>query len=195
MSVTIFSKDYLVKHHDKNGIVTHSSNIELSAINKYAKKSLEIDNDAKKRSKDEAISIHIITDILNTRLSILYESQICGFYGKPDFIIKLGRNLYIMVSTTRAVAKHGVFDQNMADRLMKKKLLGLSICAQNLECLVDDVLCADYQIRPVLHVLAPNVENANLCNESYQKLLKQTAFDINTIKIVITDVKNHFDWL
>ena len=130
-----FPRDYLVrKNKVEHKIILHSSKTDIAEFNQYAKRSLAQDNDARRRSKDEAISIHIITAKLGTRLNILYESQICGFYDKPDFIIRLGRNLYIMVSTTRAISKRSVFDQRDANRLMNKKLTGLSICAQNLEC-------------------------------------------------------------
>ena len=101
-----FTKDSLVLPNDeKSKVICHKSYDDISTFNKYAMNSLKIDNDARRRSTDEAISIHIITAKLCTRLNILYEAQICQFYGKPDFIIRLGKKLYIAVSTTRAVRK------------------------------------------------------------------------------------------
>lgn len=201
-------RDYLVRTHDNNKIVFHTSNIGISDINNYAKKSLEFDNDAKRRSKDEAISIHIITSNLRTRLNILYESHISEFYGKPDFIIRLGKKLFIMVSTTRAICHTGIsrngkspknkfieFDQLEADRLMKKKLTGLSISQNNLECLVDEVIEDDHLVRPVLHILSPNEHNALLCIKSYIKLLNEKKLDLKKIKIIISCIENHKDIL
>lgn len=187
-----FPRDYLVcenKNHHK--IILHKTKTDIDEFNQYAKKSLEQDNDARRRSKDEAISIHIITAKLGTRLNILYEAQICGFYGKPDFIIRLGKNLYIMVSTTRAMSKSSTFDQHEANRLMKKKLTGLSICAQNLECLVDEVVDINFNVRPVLHILSPNDKNASMCMLAYKNLLANNDIDLTNIKIVITCVENH----
>lgn len=187
-----FPRDYLVrKNKDLQPIILHTSKTNVDEFNQYAKQSLERDNDARRRSKDEAISIHIITSKLGKRLTILYEAQICGFYGKPDFIIRLGRNLYIMVSTTRAVSKRSVFDQCEANRLMKKKLTGLSICAQNLECLVDEVVDIDFHVRPVLHVLSPTIDHANMCMVAYNDMLTNGNIDLSNIKIVITYVENH----
>lgn len=179
------------------------------------KKSLEIDNDARKKSKDEAMSIHIITDKLNTNLSILYERQICEFYGKPDFIIRLGKKLYIMVSTTRAINRnnknrvrrswHKVksinndltqnatkisFTQEDANRLMRKKLTGLSICKENLECLVDEVIVEDHVVRPVLHVLSPNKINAIMCIIAYNEIITKSPDIFNDIKVIISRIKD-----
>ena len=199
-----FTKDFLVKNTNKNNIVFHISNTNISEFNSYAKYALENNNDAKKRSKDEAASIHIITSKLNTKLNILYESQICEFYGKPDFIIRLGKNLYIMVSTTQALNKRSVFTQYDADRLMKKKLIGICICSQNLECLVDKVIDIYSEVRPVLHILASNIENANMCMISYKNIITQDSMNLNcmqlskilkNIKIVITLIINHNDIL
>lgn len=152
LTINEFPRDYLVKENTNNKVILHTSNTVINDFNIYAKKSLEIDNDAKRRSKDEAVSIHIITDKLGTHLNILYERQICAFYGKPDFIIRLGKKLYIMVSTTRAICRNTPnkskavkkltyknkrateFTQKEADRLISKKLTGLSICKNNLEC-------------------------------------------------------------
>jgi hypothetical protein len=187
-----FPRDYLVrKNATHHKIILHTSKTDVAEFNQYAMRSLDQDNDARRRSKDEAISIHIITAKLGTRLNIMYEAQICGFYGKPDFIIRLGKNLYIMVSTTRAVSKRVVFDQHEATRLMKKKLMGLSICAQNLECLVDEVVDVDFHVRPVLHILSPNDEHAAMCMIAYKNMLTDNDIDLTNIKIVITCVKNH----
>ena len=211
--ITEFSKDYLVRENKDSKIVLHTSYDDEDNFNKYAKQSLEIDNDAKRRAKDEAISIHIITAKLKTRLNILYERQICAFYGKPDFIIRLGRNLYLMVSTTRAlfhdkpIRKNGrsllypdtpktpaEFTQKEADRLMKKKLIGLSICQNNLECLVDEVVDDKHIVIPILHILSPNRVNALMCIGSYNKILKENDIDkikLNRIKIVISHIEHH----
>jgi hypothetical protein len=207
-SLDEFPRDYLVRKHNNNKIILHTSNTGICDINKYAKRSLEIDNDAKRRSKDEAISIHIITDKLNTRLNILYEMQICAFYGKPDFIIRLGKKLYIMVSTTRAVCHTGTsrngtpskyksrgFTQQEADRLVRKKLTGLSICRNNLECLIYEVIEDDHLVRPVLHILAPNKLNAMMCMKSYKDLLVENKLDLAEIKVIISCVENHRDVL
>jgi hypothetical protein len=187
-----FPRDYLVRENCNNHkIILHNSKTDIEEFNQYAKRSLELDNDAKRRSNDEAVSIHIITDKLDTRLNILYEAQICGFYGKPDFIIRLGKNLYIMVSTTRAISKSSIFDQNAADRLMNKKLTGLSICAQNLECLVDEVVDVEFSVRPVLHILSPNERHTSMCIIAYKNLLSKNTIDISNIKIVISHIENH----
>jgi hypothetical protein len=179
------SKELLVIHkHPRHDI-----------LNIHAKRSLDRDNDAKRRSRDEAISIHIITDKLNTRLSILYEAEICEFYGKPDFIITLGRSLYIMVSTTRAISKKrigneliDIFDEKAAMRLVRKKLTGLAICSQNLECLVDDVIADHYDVRAIMHILSPNVTNANLCVQAYNQLMDTMKHKLSKIRIVISIV-------
>ena len=207
-SLNDLPRDYLVRTHTTNKIVLHTSNTDICDINKYAKKSLEFDNDAKRRSKDEAISIHIITSKLGTRLNILYESHISEFYGKPDFIIRLGKKLYIMVSTTRAICKTGVkrngkipkyihreFDQKESDRLVRKKLTGLSVSQKNLECLVDEIIEDDHLVRPVLHILSPNKHNALLCVKSYKKILNEKKLDLMNIKIVISCIENHNDIL
>jgi hypothetical protein len=208
-------RDYLVRENTKNNtnkIALHTSYANIDDFNIYAKKSLEIDNDAKRRSKDEATSIHIITDKLNTRLNILYERQICEFYGKPDFIIRLGKNLYIMVSTTRAICHNNKslqkdvgrslyiqkpkiqinnFTQKNADRLMSKKLNGLSICKNNLECLVDEVINENHVVMPVLHILSPNKINTLMCIGAYNKILKENIINVNKIKVIISHIKNH----
>ena len=152
---------------------------------------MEHDNDAKKRAKDEATSIHIITSKLNTRLNIIYESQISGFNGKPDFIIRLGRNLYIMVSTTQAINKRNEFSQQDADRLMSKKIMGLRICSQNLECLVNEVVDIYAEVRPILHILTPSIENANMCIIAYKNIINKAMFQKNNIRIVITLILNY----
>ena len=75
-----FPRDYLVrKNKVEHKIILHSSKTDIAEFNQYAKRSLAQDNDARRRSKDEAISIHIITAKLGTRLNLLYEAQICGF--------------------------------------------------------------------------------------------------------------------
>lgn len=212
-----FPRDYLVKENKSNKVVLHTSNTDIGEFNIYAKKSLEIDNDAKRRAKDEAVSIHIITAKLGTRLNILYERQICEFYGKPDFIIRLGKKLYIMVSTTRAICKNTLkskrlrkstvkkgtykndkpvsFTQKEADRLMTKKLSGLSVCKNNLECLVDEVVEEEHMVRPVLHILSPNKMNALMCIIAYRKILNEGKIDLDKIKIVISCVENHKELL
>lgn len=201
-----FSRDYLVLdfNNDSNKIILHESHINISDLNLYAKKSLDIDNDAKKRSIDEAISIHIITDKLDTNLNILYESQISSFCGKPDFIINLGKNVYIMVSTTRSVCHNTRvnllnnecnFTQQKAYRLVKKKINGLLICKNNLDCLVDDVIIDDYLIIPILHILSPTKKNALMCIIAYNKLLseisKDELNDFKSIKLIISCISHH----
>jgi len=200
-----FSRDYLVLKFNNTSnkkIILHDSHINISDFNLHAKKSLELDNDSKKRSMDEAISIHIITDKLNTRLNILYESQISSFYGKPDFIIRLGKKLYIMVSTTRAVCRKSSsskgeydFTQKEADRLVKKKINGLLICKNNLECLVNDVITDDCLIRPILHILSPTKKNALMCIIAYNKILsavsKDELKDFKYIKLIISCISYH----
>lgn len=191
-----FTREYLVQENKLGNPFIFKINKLINPIifeknmhlNKYAKLSLEFDNDAKRRSQDEAISIHIITTKLATNLNIIFESQICGFHGKPDYIIRLGKKLYIMVSTTRAIHKRGKFDYEEAYRLMLKKINGLSICSQNLECLVSDVVSNDFNIRPILHILAPNLDNALLCIKACKKIINLNA--LFNIKIVITILKD-----
>ena len=187
-----FTKDFLVKLREpQNNIVFHTSDANIDEFNSYAKYALDHDNDAKKRAKDEATSIHIITSKLNTRLNIIYESQISGFNGKPDFIIRLGRNLYIMVSTTQAINKRNEFSQQDADRLMSKKIMGLHICSQNLECLVNEVVDIYAEVRPILHILTPSIENANMCIIAYKNIINNAMFQKNNIRIVITLILNY----
>jgi hypothetical protein len=183
-----FTKDSLVLANAPNSkVICHKSNDDIKDFNEYAMGSLALDNDARRRSTDEAISIHIITTKLHTRLNILYEAQICQFYGKPDFIIRLGKKLYIVVSTTRAVRKNKEFNQLEADRLVNKKIKGLLVYSKNVECLVDDVVYKDHMVRPVLHILSPNKENAKLCLLAYKKI-KSPKLD--NIKVIITLVTN-----
>ena len=93
-----FTREYLVQENklgnpfifEKNKLINPIIFEKNMHLNKYAKLSLEFDNDAKRRSQDEAISIHIITTKLATNLNIIFESQICGFHGKPDYIIRNG---------------------------------------------------------------------------------------------------------
>jgi hypothetical protein len=112
------------------------------------------------------------------------------------------------VSTTRAVCYAGTsingklpkyksrdFTQQEADRLMRKKLTGLSICQNNLECLVDEVIEDDYLVRPVLHILTPNKLNAIMCMKSYKDLLVENKLDLTEIKVIISCVENHKDVL
>jgi hypothetical protein len=188
----------------------HTSNEQIKDLNEYAVRSLELDNDAKKRSKDEAISIHIITEMIMRHSEthakpsyILYESQISGFYGKPDFIINFDDTSYFMISTTRAIIKYREFTQDVADKLLKKKLMGLSICAENLECLVEDVIDIGYKVHPVLHILTPTKYNAQLCRIAYKNLINSVIDDghhilakkLEKIKIVITRIVHHDDLL
>ena len=192
----MLSKKNIIK---ENGIILHSFYDNLDSFNKYAKKSLEIDNDGKKRSRDEATSIHIITDILNTHLKIIYERQIYQFYGKPDFIIRLGKNMYIMVSVTRAIRhkkckKNKYFTQEEANRLLRKKITGLNICKNNLKCLINEVINDKCIIRPILHILTPNKYNSGLCKIAYNNIIKEKN-DISDIKVIISEVKNHTELL
>ena len=184
-----FTKNFLVKPTPDN-IISHISDVQISNVNKYAKYALEHDNDTKKKSKDEAASIHIITSKLNTHLSILYETQISSFYGKPDFIIRLGKNLYIMVSTTQAVNKKALFTEKDAYRLMQKKLNGLYICSQNLDCLVDEVISENHLIRPVLHILSPCAANSDMCNIACSDIIKKNK-NLSNIKIVISIINSN----
>lgn len=188
--VNTIPRSYLVRPHT-NKIVLHHCDIHPDAFNKYAVSSLQQDNDARRRAKDEAMSIHIITDVLKTRLNILFEADICAFYGKPDFIIRLGDRLYIMVSTTRAVNKRGKFTQKNADRLVKKKLDGLMVYEKNLECLVEDVIPDNFEVMPVLHILTPNKEHTDMCVKSYNEIIKHKNPKGSAIKLIISDIKYH----
>jgi hypothetical protein len=191
-----FPRNHLVcEPNEFNELLVMHKHLRHDVLNIHARRSLDRDNDAKRRSRDEAISIHIITDKLNTRLSILYEAEICEFCGKPDFIITLGRHLYIMVSTTRAISKKrigkeliDIFDEKTAMRLMRKKLTGLAICSQNLDYLVDDVIAENYKVRSIMHILSPNIENANLCVHAYNQLMDTMKHKLSKIRIVISIV-------
>jgi len=175
----------------RNFIIGQSNNIKIhkfelqNSLNIYAKNSLKYKNDAKKKSLDEALSIHIITNILKTRLNISYECQIPIFYGKPDFIIRLGKDFYIMVSTTRSINKKKDFNIEDSDRLIKKKINGLLICSTNLEYLVDDII-DKYQLKSILHILSPSIKNANLCFNSYKKYAIENPENVKKIKILIS---------
>lgn len=189
MNKLIIDKDIIPKKYliFPSPIIIHLTRIDINNINKYAKKSLEIDNDAKKRSKDEAMSIHIITSSLNAHLNIIFEKQIFEFYGKPDFIIRLGKNKYIMVSTTRAICKSNKYEftQREANRLIKKKLKGLSICQNNLECLVDEVITEKYTLTPILHILSPDIIAAQLCINAYNSINIANSKEINILISIV----------
>ena len=193
MNKLIIDKDIIPKKYllFPSPVIIHFTRIDINNINKYAKKSLEIDNDAKKRSKDEAMSIHIITSSLKAHLNIIFEKQIFEFYGKPDFIIRLGKNKYIMVSTTRAVCKSDKykFTQREANRLIEKKLKGLIICQNNLECLVDEVVTEKYTLTPILHILSPDFTTAQLCINAYNSI---NITNLKEIKILISIVGNTY---
>jgi hypothetical protein len=176
-------------------------------LNAWAIKSMETVNDAGKISLDEAISIHIITNALSTRLNILYEGDITGHGGKPDFIVRLGKNLLIMVSTTRSFhlswsLSHGrlvdVFDYNEALRLMTKKIKGLSHCIEYSEAFANNLYTASkinkpkkYNIRPILHVLAPNYRNMRLVLRAYKTILanRQIRWLVN-IRVIVSLVRD-----
>lgn len=189
------SKDYIVHPKNTKNIIIHDYKNKEIGFNKYAKNSLLYKNEGGKRAKDEAMSIHIITNVLNTRLNILYEKQINGFFGKPDFIIRLGKNMFIMVSTTRAFLKNKIrskhewddlFNIEIANSLIKKKLEMLDVCSYNLEYLVDDI-CENPRIQPVLHILSPNIKNAELCKTAYESESKK--YSIKLIITIINDTK------
>ena len=191
MSDTSLTRKYLVDGRIKTyQPILHTSNIDIPDLNIHARQSLKYENDARRHSNDEALSVHIITDKLNTHMYILFESQIHGFYGKPDYIIrlghKIGHTLHIMVSVTRAVRKNSEFNQHEADRLVKKKICGLLICAQNLECYVDDVCVTE--VRPVLHILSPSNNHSQMCLKAWKRLAG--SMNILHIKVVITTVKH-----
>lgn len=186
MNVSDIPRNYLVRPQN-NTLIVHHCDTHPDNFNKYAIRSLEQDNDARRRAKDEAMSIHIITNALRTRLNILFEADICAFYGKPDFIIRLGDRLYIMVSTTRAINKRGKFTQKDADRLVKKKLDGLCIYEKNLECLVEDVIPINHEVMPILHILTPDKEHSTKCINAYNALTEKN----NVIKLIISDIKHH----
>ena len=92
--------------------------------------------------------------------------------------------------------KNKEFNQEEADRLVDKKISGLMIYSNNIECLVDDVVYSDHIVRPVLHILAPNEKNAMLCLKSYKKIKSyrmkthQKKSELSKIKIIITLVQN-----
>lgn len=176
------SRDFVV--NKLNNMKIHNFKLDNS-LNIYAKNSLKYNNDAKKKSLDEALSIHIITDILKTKLNILYEYQIPIFYGKPDFIIKLGKDLYVMVSTTRSINKKKEFDIEDSYRLITKKINGLLICSKNLDHLIDDVI-DKYQLKSILHILSPNENNAMLCAESYSRYSSRYPENVKLIKVLIS---------
>ena len=174
-----------IKHKYKISINKNTNSFKKYNINKFARNSLKYDNDAKRRSMDEAISIHIITEKLKTKLKILYESQISNFHGKPDFIIRLGKDFYIMVSITRAMQKNSVFTSDEAYRLIKKKMDGIYICSNNLDCLINDVILK-YRLQPIVHVLAPNKYYANLCVKAYKKYCYNFNKKTKKIKFLIS---------
>ena len=181
-----FPRDYLVRENCNNHkIILHNSKTDIEEFNQYAKRSLELDNDAKRRSNDEAVSIHIITDKLDTRLNILYEAQICGFYGKPDCILRLGKDFYIMISITRAVQLNSIFNEKEAYRLIKKKIDGIFICSNNLDCLINDVIY-NYRIQSIVHILSPNKFNAELCMNAYKKYCNIFPHKSKKIKVLIS---------
>jgi len=176
-------------------------------LNPWAIKSMESENDAGKISLDEAISIHIITNALSTKLNISYEGDIPGHGGKPDFIVRLGTNLLIMVSTTRSfrlswspVHKKliDVFDYDEALRLMTKKLSGLSHCIEYSAAFANNLYQASkinkpkkYKVRPILHVLAPSNRNMKLVLRAYRDILAAKKIrGISKILVVVSLVRD-----
>lgn len=184
-------KSNLVIVHHSESFINNSCNSSVGNtsqkynLNKFAKNSLKYDNDAKRRAVDEAISIHIITEKLKSKLKILFESQIPQFYGKPDVIIRLGKNFYIMISITRAMQKNSIFNEDEAYRLIKKKIDGLYICSNNLDCLITDILY-NYRLQSIVHILVPNIEHSNLCITAYKKYCSKNKKKSQKIKLLIS---------
>lgn len=178
---TKISRNWLLKPSSKR-VVVHYCETRPKDFNRYAKKSLTQDNDAKRRATDEAMSIHIITKSLSAWLAIKFEADIRAFYGKPDYIIRLGKNTYIMVSATRAINRKNTFSQEEANRLVRKKIDGLRVYEKNLECYVEDAIC-DYKVIAILHILAPTIEHKNKCLAALDNIPKN-------IKVIVSVVKH-----
>ena len=152
-------------------------------------------NDAGKLSKDEAVSIQVISSSLNSRMRILYESNIATYGGKPDYIIML-RQLALMVSVTRAFRlrynraekKHtDTFDAAEATRLLRKKLFGLARCMDYSGYFMKDAGAApETTIKPILHILCPSLRNMEICWEVYNNLLEPAA-NIQVIFSLVED--------
>ena len=229
------TKKYIVSPKEIKNIIFHLFETNTSLIgnlNNYAQNSLKQLNEANKISYDEAISIHIITSILNTKMRIIYEKQIHGFFGKPDFILKLGKKMYILVSTTRAISKRkidkiekrkidkvekrkidkvekinkrngkhkhnykDIFDTKIAKKLIYKKINKLVVCLDNIEYMVNDLLLENSIIIPILHILAPNKKNAELCREAYFTYVKNGSYKdreiYKKIKVIISLVNEDY---
>ena len=118
-------------------------------------------------------------------MKILYESQIPRFYGKPDCILRLGKDFYIMISITRAVQLNSIFNEKEAYRLIKKKIDGIFICSNNLDCLINDVIY-NYRIQSIVHILSPNKFNAELCMNAYKKYCNIFPHKSKKIKVLIS---------
>lgn len=159
-------------------------------LNCWALGSLEMENDAGKIARDEAISINIITNGLNTKaLRILYESEFGVYGGKPDYMIRLGKELIIMVSVTRAFHRKwdsdkkkliDVFDSESARRLMTKKLFGIAHCVDYSGWFTNDVYekagfkkPKGVRVRPIMHVLCPSFKSMKLCLAAYRDILNE----------------------
>jgi hypothetical protein len=172
----------------------------------WALGSMKEKNKADKFSMDEAISINIITNALQTRLFVHYEYNIQNHRGMPDCIITLGNNLHIFVSTTRGFRIKwchmnkgfvSVFDYTEAHRLLTKKLTGLSNCVMAAKYFIDDIysdskrVCSKkYCVRPILHVLVPSNINAKILLDTYENILQENEIKyLNKILLIISVVE------
>ena len=151
-------------------------------LNNLAMKSLDTLNDAGHPSLDEAISIHELTASLSSfKINIIYEGQISSKIGKPDYMLRLGKDVVLFVSVTRAfhlkynnVSKSfdDLFSPEEAIRLMKKKMSGLEVCMQREGFFLNDVYQgkqrpSKVKVIPVLHVLVPSSREAIWCRDAF----------------------------
>jgi hypothetical protein len=186
ITVNSLTKDDILSCSDNTIFLEPHTDCE--ELNQYAKKSLTVLNDAKRKAKDEAVSIHIITKKLKAYLSIKFERELLEFHGKPDYIIRLGSDKFIMVSVARIIdysnSRYDKLNIDEINRIVTKKINGMDICKNNLECLIDEVLPIKYNVHPIIHFLCPTLYVAILCLKVCKKLN-------NNSKILITylDIK------
>lgn len=177
----------------KYGIyINEIKSISLQDMTQQAQDSTLQENDAGFISKDEALSIHILTK-RKSNTNILYEWEMGRNHGsKPDYIIE---GLFF-VSVTRAFKKNleenHLFNQKEATRLIHKKINSLIYAfnkIQNYMCDFEKKFNYSRKMkskgyRPILHILCPSIHNMKLCFHSLCNMKKQLKH--NKIIVLLT---------
>jgi len=165
----------------KYGIyINEIKSIGLQDMTQQAQDSTLQENDAGFISKDEALSIHILTK-RKRNTNILYEWEMGNQGSKPDYIVE---GLFF-VSVTRAFKKNleenHLFDQKEATRLVHKKINLLINAFSNIKYYMCDFekkfnysrKMKSKGYRPILHILCPSIHNMKLCFHSLCNIKKQ----------------------